>query len=46
MAKKTRRVGLQGMIRTRVEGGARIKAREGDGEGDSPPTEKVGIAGS
>jgi len=33
------------MVRTRVEGEARINAREGDDEGDSPPTEKAGIAG-
>jgi len=41
------KVGLQGMVRTQVKGGARINAREGDGQGGSPPTEKrkTGIAG-
>ena len=35
-----RRVGLQGMVRTRVKGGARINVRNGDGGGDSLPAEK------
>ena len=35
-----RRVGLQGIVRTRIKGGAIINAREGDGEGNSPQTDK------